>query len=49
MGIIVSVCTILFAIFPSWFAILLLAFMAFILVLIVINIVGFVLKAVPFL
>lgn len=49
MGALIQVFTFLFAIFPTWFAVLVLAFVAFLTVLIVINVVGFILKAVPFL
>lgn len=49
MGQLISVFTMLFALFPAWFSLSVLGFLAFGLVIIIIKIVGFILDAVPFL
>lgn len=49
MGFLVSLFTIMFSIFPAWFALAVLGFLAFSLIVIVIKIVAFVLDAIPFL
>lgn len=49
MGSFIQLLVVMLSIFPSWFAVLVLGFMALLVIFIVIKIVAFVLDAIPFL